>query len=344
MLEDLEAHLATRDDALTMREVGVLVSRAFAEDRKKMSTVIEEALARVRSEPRSGVMPTFESQFSTGAGSEPRSANMPSAVSAQIAIGPGSESSISLARIGSLAALQSISPSAFAPSAAPLSAMLPAPMRGGWGAKRTAIAITAACVFVGASVVVATALTSTPVKPLATLAAEAPPRVAPAPVREEPEVVDLVVRVTPASAQISIDGVVVATNPFHGRYQKDGQIHHVMLSADGYDTKVDDVAFSGDVSVDVSLDRNAKARATVAPPAPPPPQPPPAPVHLVRGRFVPVAPVHTADSAPAPVAAASPSTRASAPPPPTAAAPDLSPTGGRPPLHSIATNNPYGTP
>jgi serine/threonine-protein kinase len=66
LLEDLEAHLARRDDKMPMRQIGELVSVAFAEERHRMNQVIEETLARVgstsRSGPRSGVMATFRSQ------------------------------------------------------------------------------------------------------------------------------------------------------------------------------------------------------------------------------------------------------------------------------------------
>ncbi|HEY6463832.1 MAG TPA: protein kinase, partial [Polyangiaceae bacterium] len=60
LLEDLDAHIASRDDAVSIREVGAMVGRAFAEERRRMSALIEETLLRVRSGPRSGVMPTFE--------------------------------------------------------------------------------------------------------------------------------------------------------------------------------------------------------------------------------------------------------------------------------------------
>src|SRR5579859_4383660 len=60
LLEDLEAHLATRDDVMSMREIGALASKAFADDRRKMNALIDDTLARVRSGPRSGVMPTLE--------------------------------------------------------------------------------------------------------------------------------------------------------------------------------------------------------------------------------------------------------------------------------------------
>ena len=36
LLDDLEAHLAARSDRMSMREVGTLVGRAFAEERRRM--------------------------------------------------------------------------------------------------------------------------------------------------------------------------------------------------------------------------------------------------------------------------------------------------------------------
>jgi serine/threonine protein kinase len=66
LLEDLEAHLAHRDDKMPMRQIGELISVTFAEERHKMNLVIEETIARVGSAPpsgpRSGVMPTFRTQ------------------------------------------------------------------------------------------------------------------------------------------------------------------------------------------------------------------------------------------------------------------------------------------
>ncbi len=62
LLADIEAHLAQRDDRMSMRQVGELVSTMFAEERRRMNQIIETALARVSSpRTRSGVMPAFRS-------------------------------------------------------------------------------------------------------------------------------------------------------------------------------------------------------------------------------------------------------------------------------------------
>ena len=78
LLADLEEHLAHRRDTMTMREIGALASSAFADERRKMTSLIDKALTRMRAGPRSGVMPTFEADL-TGLGSDPHGVREPSA-------------------------------------------------------------------------------------------------------------------------------------------------------------------------------------------------------------------------------------------------------------------------
>jgi serine/threonine-protein kinase len=155
-----------------------------------------------------------------------------------------------------------------------------------------------------------------------------------------PDTVDIVVRVSPSAAQITIDGAPVSGNPFHARYPKDHATHQIRATAPGFDAKWEDVPLSHDVVVDMSLDRHT-ASARVAPPS------------LPQGRSLAPAPAVRTVSAPVrsvkrvvdntPVASVPP------PPPPAreTAAPgslEVSPIGGRPPLRPIETKNPYGTP
>jgi serine/threonine-protein kinase len=66
LFEDLEEHLETRDDALSMREIGSIAAVALSAERKKMSAVIEETVTRMLNGPPSGVMPTLEAQLGGG--------------------------------------------------------------------------------------------------------------------------------------------------------------------------------------------------------------------------------------------------------------------------------------
>jgi serine/threonine-protein kinase len=82
LLEDLETHLSRRSDSMTLREIGSLVTNAFSEERRKMNALIEEAVARVRGGPTSGVVPTFEIHLRGTPGGKPAvGENEPSAIS-----------------------------------------------------------------------------------------------------------------------------------------------------------------------------------------------------------------------------------------------------------------------
>ena len=63
LLHDLEVHLGRRHDTMTMREIGTFVANAFADERRKMNTIIEDTIGRLRGGPRSGVMPTLQTQI-----------------------------------------------------------------------------------------------------------------------------------------------------------------------------------------------------------------------------------------------------------------------------------------
>jgi serine/threonine protein kinase len=317
--DDLEAHLVCRGDALNMRDIGATVSQAFADERRKMSALIEKTLTRMRGGPRSGVMPTLEAEIAGGTRSDPHGLRDDSiAASAQRLRTPSTGGSMPVT--GSMPA--SSMPSPLVNSAAPFLSEVPRL------ATSKVILLAAGSAF-AASALVFAIFHNAPPPPTAEAIAPVVTGVRPGALvqpADEPEVLDLVVRVAPPSAQISIDGAAVSTNPFHARYRKDRQIHHILASAEGYDAKLEDVIFAGDVSVDVSLDKRA-------PPPPPPrkvfvpaPAPPPA-AHVAKH----AAASPGADPPPAAPASATPT-----------AAVEVSPSGGRAPLRPIVTASPYG--
>ena len=69
LLADLEAHLAQRDDTMSMRRIGELVSGMFADERRRMNQIVDGALTRTRT--RSGVMPKFRASDHPERGSFP---------------------------------------------------------------------------------------------------------------------------------------------------------------------------------------------------------------------------------------------------------------------------------
>jgi serine/threonine protein kinase len=318
--EDLEAHLARRDDTMSMREIGATVSHAFSDERRKMSALIERTLTRMRAGPRSGVMPTFETDIAGGTRSDPhglREESISMAASAARMRTPLSAGTLPLSDI----------PSPVATTTAPSRASNPFVP----GTPRT-ILLAAGSAFLVSAIIFAIFRTPAAAPPTeATAAVAAQPLAASTSVpRDEPDLVDIVVRISPPSAQITIDGAAVSTNPFHAHYRRDRQIHHILASADGYDPKLEDVIFAGDVAVDVSLDR----RAAAAPPATshrapfqaPSPSPPARPA-----RHVAAPPGSDAPPAAPPLATAPPS-------------PEVNPAGGRAPLRPIVTASPYGSP
>jgi serine/threonine-protein kinase len=322
LLHDLEDHLGHRADAMSIRDVGALVSRAFAHDREKMSAVIEEALTRLGGAPRSGtrskVMPRFrapvsESPTSTKVSSQDfAEPNLPGATSPRT-ISPGAVSSFG-----------SLSRPALATNAT-------------LGSARSRKFITLSSKHLGIAAAGAAALLMgivfggrLAVRDRGTVASPtaAPAQVVPVATHNDVELVDLVVRVTPSFAQITIDGASLVNNPFHARYPKDNRMHHIVVAADGYESRMEDVTFATDVSIDVSLSRRANASQPQS------------------------GSVSSASPARVPVfrrAAATATSNISAPetasPPPSGSAPgENTGAAGRTPLRPIPNSNPYGSP
>jgi hypothetical protein len=124
----------------------------------------------------------------------------------------------------------------------------------------------------------------------------------------------LVVYVSPPTAQIVVDGVLVRGNPYRAQFPGGG-IHLVKAFAAGYEPRVEQAHMTGDVVINLSLDRKARpvARQTFGRPA--------------RPRFAAQGPAR-AVAGPAPVALPAPASM-------------VDPGGGRAPLHPIVTASPY---
>jgi serine/threonine protein kinase len=315
LLNDLEAHLARRDDTMSMREIGPMVAQAFADERRKMNSVIEETLARVRGGRRSGVIPTFQAQVAGSPTSANISCDGPKVVTAAL-FTPSS----SFAPSGSMSLSLSRSTAATTATVEPVVRERPRSS----ATKRVAIAACGVGALLLGAVLLGTAgHGGASASPSAAATATGATVLPPPPAQEEAQLVDVVLRVSPPSGQITIDGALVINNPFHARYPKDGQVHHVSASAEGYDTKSADVTFANDVSLDLTLNRHQTSHPIMnASPAPRPSKRAP----TLPGALTPGSATDTpAGGAPA------------------TARPEFGPTGGRIPLRPISTSNPYGT-
>ncbi len=175
--------------------------------------------------------------------------------------------------------------------------------------------------------------------------AVAPARAIPAPTKLAPPALgELVVVVTPQTAQITIDGLPVDGNPHTGHYRKD-LVHEVGASAAGYEAKAQRVVLAKDLVVTLSLDKMKKgsglssargsaarrgsdsrrvAHATSSGDLGPEPDLPPAP---------------RASAPPSPALA--PAAAAATPAQPSQTI--INPAGGRSPIRPIQTTSPYDT-
>ncbi len=158
---------------------------------------------------------------------------------------------------------------------------------------------------------------------------------------------ELVVRVTPETAQIMIDGALVAGNPFRGRFP--GGVHQIQAFAAGYEPKVQQASLATDVVVELSLDRRARGGIpTMAVRVPSPPAAQARMPLLSQGARL-QQPRPTA-SVSRPMTPAALTSGTSPPPATTPAIPGLvtpevvDPRGGRSPMHPIEIRSPYKNP
>jgi serine/threonine-protein kinase len=173
---------------------------------------------------------------------------------------------------------------------------------------------------------------------------QAPAPVAPAPGASSSTSSELLVRVTPATAQIMIDGALVSGNPFRGRFP--GGAHQIQAFAPGYEPKLQQASLATDVVVELSLDRRTRGAppVTAGRATPPPAQarmPPLGQGARLQQPRPPSTPARVAGGS----AAGAPTTT---PPAPRPAIPGLvtppdvvDPRGGRNPMHPIEIRSPY---
>lgn len=336
LADDLEEHLARRHDVVPMREIGALIGRSFEAERRKMSAMIEESIMRARDNPQSGRLATLNRTSGTQTvtffrGQREEMGSLPSL----LAHTPSSDRSI---QIG-------------VPAGTPVDEGRHRGGGAGSGARSPLgwiIATTAACL-VSTAVAVGLTHRASPPASIQVLApvlaptgqASAPPASARAPL--DPQLVDVAIRVSPPTAQISIDGVAVRGNPYHVRAEKDLRTHRIVAQAEGFEPRIEDVSFAADVAIDINLDHRVPQFRTA------PPLHGPVPTAGPGVRALKIAPegLRSAPASTAEMAAASSSASASpsaSPPPPPAPAKEFDPAGGRPPLRPIVTANPYGTP
>jgi serine/threonine protein kinase len=278
---DLEAHLARRQDDIGMRALGALIAREFNEEQRFMSAAVEATLRRLNEDDApeqspSSLTPVVDSMPDARPGPE-RSLREPSRLffedvppSRRATTDPARapHKSVSLAR--SVPALSATLPPSGA-SATP-STRAPAMLLSVAGALLLAAVLLSPAFHRSAAPALTTpAWPLWPASPAASASSGAADpsgktRATTALVEPEPDSVDLVVEVTPAGADIALDGVPVGSAPLRRRYVKDGRSHSVDAAAPGYEAKTEIVTFTNDVSVDMTLDHKSSNPAPRAAP------------------------------------------------------------------------------
>jgi len=383
MQQDLERYLLTTGMNVTAREVGACVSELFREDRANTNQVIEAHIARARGGAVREKLPIIDvasrslgSPTPSGERAVTRppedleqatSPDSPNARSADISVSSMSESRESrkpelvrslrpviitgtagvLVAIGVIFLIartthdsSSVTRADPSPLVTPGPAKPPAP---------TPAPITPAPTTPAPTTPVPT--TPAPQPPGPTLIQ--PPAQPPAPPpRTQPSLIDVLVRVSPGTATVSIDGVEVDGNPFTKQFPSDEVTHRIRAAATGYIPKTVSVAFNANVTLDLSLER-------LAPPAPPitragggrprqpepprhPPEPPRQPDPPPRQPEVAPTPApRPIDTAP-PVPAPRPIDTTPPPEVPSTPPGEVDPKGGAKPHRPIDPKNPYG--
>jgi serine/threonine-protein kinase len=309
MHEALEAWLSATPERPTAREVGKFVAERFTDDRAKVKALIEAQLHDVR---WSGAYPKVTAM------------DLPKIDPGQVMITPtGNRPLLTPAQsTGSLtgAAVTGTGTTLHEPAAPPARANRPLVL--------AAIAGAAALGVIGLGVrflapaaqppqIVTATATSDAVSP----GRGAAPTVTPA---AGQEAVKLTVRVSPASAKVYLDDVLLSAGGFEGKLVKSDQPRKLRAEAAHYASKEEAVTLTGDVIVAFALEKEAAAPAT-----PPPASPGPGP-RARPGAEPPAAP--TPPPAPPPAAT---------PPPAPPVTPTTAPSGKRP-ARAIDSANPFG--
>jgi len=340
---DLERYLSVTGTNVSAREVGACVTELFREDRANTNGVIEAHVARARGGAVRETLPVIDVASRLGVGSPtPSEQRHPER--------PRSE-------IGLLTSLDS-----------PSARMADDSAQGSGSSSRknarirnfkTVVIASISGVVVAAGVIFFVSRAThgpgtpshadpaprppeptTPAPEPTTL--PTPPAQPPAPAEVKRSVVDVEIRVSPADAKVTIDGVEIDGNPYARQYPSDNIVHRVYATAPGCIAKSLSVVFNANVTLDLSLERMSP------PPAPPTPTSPPRPPARVT-RPTPArsgTESHGADpprtTEPARPIPSEPG-RPSEPRPPTQPT-DVDPAGGTQPRRPIDPNNPYGGP
>ena len=239
----LESYLKTLPEAPLSRDVGAFVADLFKDRRAQMRAVLEAQLQNVQSSPIEG----------------------PPASLTLTTTGPSAPSSPSANRIPRLGATPSSDDADDLPppsrSAASLTAATTVPnVRPGSSSRVAAVVVSLVLGVSGVLWLLRPAPSPPgPASPGAT-ATVSVPAAASSP-QDQAVSVDVSIDATPPEAKLFLDDAPLPSNPFTGRFARDGLVHRIRAEAPGYVTKLEIVRFGEAITQHVTLERVADPKA-----------------------------------------------------------------------------------
>jgi serine/threonine-protein kinase len=227
---DIEAYLEAQGDRGARREMGKLLTASFEAERARIKTVIEaEGRARKAEVADTARLPIIDQPTSIDGTSDPKAGGISSP-------GEGSGSNPNHTMTGTQTPLTSTT-NATSPSRAE-----PPPPRSRGGLVGAVVAV-AALALVGIWQLSKPAVTAAGGE--ATSASTAPP--------SAPGTVTLKLAATPAQAKLFLDDKPLDGNPWKGSFPTDATTHKLRIEAPGFTTRNEDLVFSTDRSMDLTL-------------------------------------------------------------------------------------------
>jgi eukaryotic-like serine/threonine-protein kinase len=333
--------------AVSSRDVSVYMAELFRDDRARSTAVIEAHVARVRSGAQRDEVPIIDAAGRGVGGGTPSHQRVPLTTPSQadgdrVASSNLSAASPSIPRrihrgrgrtpliIGGIVAAAALGVG--------VPVLWPSDAPGLLGARGVPAARPAAAVISEPRPTASEPRPAPASEPTRATTSEPKPALVPA----GPSSVTIEIRVSPETAELSIDDRLVGRNPYVGQFVADSAVHHIRASAAGYVAKSFAVSFDTNLSLDLSLERLAPqgphvtmtSRPSRPPRAPerrptPPARPPPAPAVVAAPPRV---------EPPRPEAPEAPQLVEPRPPRPV----EVDPAGGTRPRRPIDPTNPYG--
>ncbi len=236
-LADLERVMRAMPACPGTRELGVLLTQSFEEERSKIRTVIEEQMRSAKTAPTGEFHAPLLAQLAPATAPTPSHSQVSNVASMP---------SLLTSQTGSHVTAGPQTMAAAAPRSSPLKV---AALAGG------VVIVLGAMVVLGVSVMKNQG-SQTPSASAPTVTAPTQTQATPSATQPAlPASVHVTINITPKTARTTLDGKSIIT-PGPTVLRADGKPHALRVEAQGYQTRTMDVVLDGDKTLDVALDKN----------------------------------------------------------------------------------------